>query len=346
MPPLPELRPVRPAIAALILAAIVPWHALAQENLLANPSFEEIVADDPAMPAGWRAHGGDTEQLARRLTDDAADGRRALLVIDDYASPERMSEQLASSGIVQRVEGIEPGVYYRLTCRAKCLERSQDNAAWLQLRFKPSNEMANTHLNAPVGQWQQYRAVAQAPEGTTHAEVYIKTLHTASSRYVVDDFHLEALVSGDDDQRLALFPFGSDGIALEQVHRPNLRTPIVSGGRPAAHIVTPDDKQWHDAGLRLRSAIEARTGVALDIATGAERDWTALRSPQTTIAIGHAGNNFAVERLWLQRYQEINLERPGPGNWPGWRACSSCWAARAERWPWTAGCSRSRARSR
>ncbi|MGC9320174.1 MAG: hypothetical protein ACP5KN_19230, partial [Armatimonadota bacterium] len=239
----------------------------------------------------------------------------AVLIIDDYASEERVSEREAGSGIVQRVDDIQPGAYYKLTCWANCRERSRDNAAWLQLRFRPSNEMANTHLNSPVGQWQQFTAIAQAPEGTTHAEVYIKTLHMGSCRYLVDDFDLHVLTADPQDQRLALLPFGSEGIAPEQVHEPNLHTPIVTGGEPAAHIVTPDDKQWHDIGIRLAEQIQGRTGAKLDVLTSQGREWGPLRSEQTTIAIGHLANNFVVERLWLQRYQEVNARRPGPGEY-------------------------------
>ncbi len=287
----------------------------AQDVAITNPGFEQVDPDDESMPAGWNAHGGHTEQLARHLTDDARSGERALLIIDDFTSEERVGYDVATSGIVQRVDGIQPGTYYKLTCWAKCLSRDRRNATWLQLRFLPSREQVNTHLNAEVGQWKQFTAIKKAPEGTTHALVYIKTLHMASSRYVVDDFKLEVAALGPEDQRLALFPFGSEGIAPEQVHEPNLRTPLVEAGKPAGHIVVPDDKQWHDVGMRLREAIEARTGAQLEVITSGERDWEPLRSDETTIAIGHVGNNFVVERMWLQRYQEVNAHHPGPGEY-------------------------------
>ncbi|MFO8082641.1 MAG: hypothetical protein R6V07_20400 [Armatimonadota bacterium] len=298
--------------SAIVMALLLTTCCVfAQDGLLANPGFEVVDPDDETMPAGWNAHGGETEELTRYLVDDAHSGERAVLIIDDYASEERVGYREATSGIVQRVDDIEPGVYYKLTAWAKCLERDRENAAWLQLRFQPSNEIANTHLNAPVGEWRQFSAMLKAPEDTTHAEVYIKTLHMAASRYVVDDFSLETAAAGADDQRLALFPFGSEGIAPEQVHEPNLHTPLVSGGEPAAHIVVPNDKQWHDIGMRLREAIEARTGAQLEVITGEGRDWAPLRSEQTTVAIGHLGNNFVVERMWLQRYQEVQANRPG-----------------------------------
>ncbi len=298
--------------SAIVMALLLTTCCVfAQDGLLANPGFETVDPENETMPAGWNAHGGETEELTRYLVDDAHSGERAVLIIDDYASEERVGYREATSGIVQRVDDIEPGVYYKLTAWAKCLERDRENAAWLQLRFQPSNEIANTHLNAPVGEWRQFSAMLKAPEDTTHAEVYIKTLHMAASRYVVDDFSLETAAAGADDQRLALFPFGSEGIAPEQVHEPNLHTPLVSGGEPAAHIVVPNDKQWHDIGMRLREAIEARTGAQLEVITGEGRDWAPLRSEQTTVAIGHLGNNFVVERMWLQRYQEVQANRPG-----------------------------------
>jgi len=316
MLPLLEVPAVRHATIALIASVLLAaCPTVAQEEMLTNPGFEQVDPDDGTMPAAWDAHGGETEELTRHLVGDAHSGERAVLVVDDYASEDRISERQAGSGIVQRVEGIQPGVYYKLTCWAKCVERSGDNAAWLQLRFKPSNEMANTHLNSPIGEWRRFAAIAQAPEGTTHAEVYIKTLHMASCRYVVDDFHLEMLIADGNDQRLALLPFGSEGIAPDQVHRPNLHTPIAQGGEPAAHIIVPDDERWGDLGVRLRDAVEAGTGARLEVITSRGRDWAPLRSDETTIAIGHLGNNFVVERMWLQRYQEVNLSKPGPGEY-------------------------------
>ncbi|MFW5868391.1 MAG: hypothetical protein ACOCX2_11280, partial [Armatimonadota bacterium] len=294
-----------PAIIMALLLTVC-W-GFAQDDLIANPGFEQVDPDDETMPAGWDAHGGDTEQLARRLTDDAHTGDRALLIIDDHSSEERVGYAEATSGIVQRVDGIEPGVHYKLSAWAKCLSRERDNAAWLQLRFMPSGEQANTHLNSEIGEWRQFSALAHAPEDTTHAMVYIKTLHTASSRYVVDDFALETAAAGPDDQRLALFPFGSEGIAPEQVHEPNLHTPLVVDGERAAHIVVPNDRQWHDVGIRLREAIEAKTGAQLEVIASEGREWAPLQSEQTTIAIGHLDNNFVVERMWLQRYQEVNM---------------------------------------
>ncbi|MFW6437903.1 MAG: hypothetical protein ACOCZ7_02710, partial [Armatimonadota bacterium] len=297
---------------ALLLAVCC---AYAQDGLLTNPGFEQVDPDDDTMPAGWNAHGGDSEQLTRHLVDDAHSGERALLVVDEYTSEERVNYDVATSGILQRVDAVEPGVHYKLTAWVKCLSRDKDNAAWLQLRFMPSGEQANTHLNSETGEWRQFSALAHAPEDTTHALVYIKTLHMASSRYVVDDFALETAAAGPDDQRLALFPFGSEGIAPEQVHQPNLHTPLVEDREAAAHIVVPDDKQWHDIGMRLRAAIEAKTGAQLEVITSEGRDWEPLRSDETTIAIGHIDNNFVVERMWLQRYQEVNMNHPGAGEY-------------------------------
>lgn len=300
-------------IGLMIVAALAASvSASAQENLVANPGFEEVNPDDATMPAGWQPHGAVTEQLTRHLIDDAHSGGRALLVVDGYASPERESENTASAGIKQRVDGIEVGRSYLLTCWAKCFQRNGTRDAWLQLRFKPSNEIANTHLSGPVGQWRKYTAFGVAPEGTTHAEVYIKTLHMGACRYVVDDFSLTAFAADGGDQRMSLLARGATGIAPKEMRTPNLHTPIVEDGRPAAHILVPDDKQWHDIGLRLAAEIEVRSGVKLTVETDGK--W-ALASNETTIAIGNLNNNFVAERMWLNRYQRVDSLRPGAGEY-------------------------------
>ena len=281
------------------------------ENMVKNPGFEEVSAKDATLPADWVPYGGNSDTLYRRLSDQAHSGKRSLLIVDDVASKERAAPKVSGSGIVQRIGGIRPGATYRLTCYAKCLERSKNNAAWLQLRFRPSNEMANTHLNSKIGgDWQQFSAVATAPKGTTHAEVYIKTMHTMTSHYLVDDFRLEVMMKDANDQRQALLPFGSEGIAPEQVHQPNLHTPIVAGGKAVSHICAPEAPEWRAAAEKLADAIEKRTGARPEIVKGA---WEPLRSKETTIAIGNLANNFVVERMWLQRYQEVNALKPGKG---------------------------------
>ncbi|MBT7096771.1 VCBS repeat-containing protein, partial [Candidatus Poribacteria bacterium] len=77
-----------------------------------------------------------------------------------------------------------------------------------------------------------------------------------------------------------------------------------------AHICAPEKPEWRAAATRLADAIEKRTGGRPKIVKGA---WEPLRSDETTIAIGHLGNNFIIERLWIQRYQEVNVVKPGAG---------------------------------
>ncbi|MGC9318976.1 MAG: hypothetical protein ACP5KN_13165, partial [Armatimonadota bacterium] len=62
------------AIVAMVATLVLATCAAAQQNLLTNPGFEEIAAENTQMPAGWNPHGGDTEQLARHLVDDVHSG--------------------------------------------------------------------------------------------------------------------------------------------------------------------------------------------------------------------------------------------------------------------------------
>ncbi len=292
----------------LALASTLGSVVLAEENLLANPGFEEGRVGEP--PRGWQAHGGRPPKLDRQWVTDAHSGGHALLIIDQVGG-KRESESIAGSGIKQKVMA-RSGKWYLAACWAKCLQRDRDGAAWLQVRFHPSQERFNVHLDksGPGGDWEHYRVAGLAPEGTTHVEVYIKTLHLATSRYLVDDLSLEVLARGDNDQRIALLPFGSMGI--DEVHELSLHTPIVANRQPAARICVPMQRRWQKVGERLAAELRRLSGVRLSLAAPG---WEALRSSETTIAIGNINNNFVVERMWLNRYQEVNALRPGPGEY-------------------------------
>ena len=296
----------------LVAVALGSWTLLAnaastEPNLLGNPGFEQ--GEVGKIPRTWAASGGEPPKMDRQWVTQAHAGEHAILIVDDAAGTR--SERKGSSGIWQTVPA-EPGRWYFASCWARCLSRSQArNVAWLQLRFLPSNARHNVHLNSsrPGGDWRRFVVAGQAPPGTTQVRVYVKTLHTSTCRYLVDDFVLRVVGSGGGhDQRLALLVSGSTGI--EPVRRLNLHTPLVTVGRPAAHICAPPSKEWQEAARLLASEVERLTTARLPI-TKPTRE--ALASRETTVAIGNINNNFVVERMWLNRYQRVDALHPGPG---------------------------------
>ncbi|MFO7947472.1 MAG: hypothetical protein R6V19_11745, partial [Armatimonadota bacterium] len=292
-------------ISAFIITALlftVACSAGAAENLLQNPGFES--GEGVALPEPWDISGGDNPRMGREITGDAHSGERAILITDESGEA-RDTEH--GSGIVQTVPA-GAGQYYRASCWVKCLERDQRNAAWLQLRFEPSGERYSTHLNTTDNEvWERFVALGRAPEGTDAVRVYIKTLHWATSRYVVDDFSLEA-VEVSDQQFPLMKDYGSEG--LQEVRELNLHTPIVENGQTVSHICVPEGEAWSKLGRKLSEGIREKTGATVPIIEAGEN---ALASDETTIAIGSLNNNFILERMWLNRYQRVDALHPGPG---------------------------------
>ncbi|MCK5805299.1 MAG: hypothetical protein KAI66_20890, partial [Lentisphaeria bacterium] len=292
----------------LNMAFLATAHAAKPVNLLVNPGFEQTGVG--GLPQAWRRHAGKAPGLDRSLVGDSRTGERAVL-LDDQVGGKGATEHTASTGIAQKVVA-RAGTWYRASVWAKCLARSNRRDAWLQLRFHPSRKRVNRHLDRalPEGDWQRVELFAEAPEGTTHAEFIVKTLHSGTCRYIIDDAKLTVFEGGGDDQRLALVATGHQ--AIETVRKPNLFTPIVKGGKALARIAVCDEPEWQALGKTLQSELHARAAVKVPIIVPTRE---LLRSPQTIIAIGHITNNPVVERLWLNRYQEVNLLRPGPGEY-------------------------------
>lgn len=275
------------------------------QNLLANPGFEEVTAD--GRPAGWGGYGGGVPESVLEVVDDAHSGERAVRLLD--TGPEERDNKYAI-GVTQDVPA-EGGQIYLLRVWAKAIARNNDQAMNLQLRFLPSDKLVNINPAPPIGgDWQEYRVALEAPEDTTTARVYIYTMHYWTTETLIDDASLEVVSRERFGTRFPLMSLGSSGI--DEVRPLNLRTPIVAGGQPAATIAIPEGPEAAELGERLAAGIEARTGARLPVTTDAK---SLVGQPGTIIALGNLNTNFVVERLYFNKYLEINSLRPGAGRY-------------------------------
>ncbi len=299
------------AVASLLALGALSQPASAQENLLSNPGFEEV--GDDGLPVGWARYGGGVPESVLEMTEDAHSGERAVRLLD--TGPEERDQRYAI-GVTQNVP-IEGGKAYILSVWAKAIARNHDQAMNLQLRFMPGNRLTNVPVTPPIGgDWERAVVAGQAPEDATSATIYIYTQHYWTSETLIDDASLIVVDRETFGPRFPLAAHGSMGI--ETVRPLNLRTPIVEGGQPAAIIAVPTDvagaldEQYAALAERLAAGVEARTGVRLETTTDAR---SLVGGDRTIIALGNLNNNFVVERLYMNKYLEIDALKPGAGRY-------------------------------
>ncbi len=291
-------------LATLLVPILLVAPAFAQE-LLTNPGFEEIA--DNGIPTGWGRHAGGVPESVLQVVDDAHSGQHAVRLIDT-GPQERESKY--SIGVVQTVKA-EGGKFYKGSVWVKALARNNQGALNIQIRFLPGNKLHQVQLKPPIGgDWKQRSVIGEAPQGTTHVRMYIYTMHYWTSDSLIDDASLTALDIATGTILGPLLSKGSSGI--EKVRRLNLRTAIVLDGQPAAKILVPAGELYRALGEKLAQAIEAKSGARLPVTD--EYQGT-VESPETIIALGNLNNNRMVERLYFNKYLQIDALKPGPGNY-------------------------------
>ena len=300
--------------AIIFCAALLVVGAQAQE-LLNNPGFEEF--GDEGVPTGWTRYGGLVPESKVEPSDDAHSGEHSVRLLD--TGPEERDNTYAA-GVIQEVP-VEVGTTYMLSVWAKAAAYNHRQAINMQLRFLPGNEMQNIYLTPEIGgDWQRYSTAMEAPPGTTHARIYIFTMHFWTADLLIDDASLQPVNPEDWGSRFPLAVHGSMGIA--EARDLNLRTPIVEGGEAVATICAPEEGS--PEAERLAAAIEERTGARPDVTSDAK---SLVGQDGTIIALGNLNTNFVIERLYWNKYLQIDAYSPGAGayvlqivhepyNWP------------------------------
>lgn len=289
-------------VALVILTGCLP---AAGQELLANPGFEEVGAD--GVPTGWKRYGGGVPESVIEIADQARSGQRAVKLID--TGPE-LRDQRYAIGLQQDVP-VQAGKLYILSGWVKALARNHPDAFAIQLRFLPNEQLRQVIAAPEIGaDWRYYSVAAEAPEGTKTARVYLYTMHFWTCEMLLDDFSLVEADPARWGPRLPLAAHG--GLGIETVRPLNLRTPIVRDGQPAATIVVPEGEAYRALGQRLADAIAHKTGATLPVTTDAR---SLVGTEQTLIALGNLNNNFVIERLYWNRYLEVDARKPGPGRY-------------------------------
>ena len=293
----------RPAILTIALSILICLPALAEvsENLLKNGSFEEGLGDN-GIPTGWSLYGGRDELRTITVTADAAlaaDGQHALVISDGSATGE--------VGLVQQVPATA-GEAYQASVMVRAVDDTSTFGAYMQFRFLPSNRMWQFDLEpAENGDYRQLAVKALAPEGTTHAVIYLYTHAHPTPKVMVDNVRLVSGVEPPPPGPAELVPPQYD--TLKDLR---LETAIVDAGRPAACIVAPADGRYSAAADKLQAAVRAITGVEIPIVTD-EFAFGGTRPEGNLIALGNRSTNRFIEQLYNQYLCLLDLKYPGPG---------------------------------
>ena len=179
-------RPARLAVYALVGAVLNVSPLSAQENLVANGSFE-LDTDGDGVPDDWATSG--TTGMEQALTIDAGPEGRAAgkLVCTKFVSGSAASHAMVCQyGHVV----VKAGQWYRLTWRAKARDM-QINAVRVALSNTRRWSNAGLSHSFPVGRaWQDYEHVFQSEQNLAAADSRLQFWFTSTGTLWLADVTL------------------------------------------------------------------------------------------------------------------------------------------------------------
>ncbi|MEW6358286.1 MAG: hypothetical protein AB1696_18275 [Planctomycetota bacterium] len=288
-----SVRWILPLVAIFAIANVF---ADAEPVPLANPSFEDGMGPK-GTPVGWTLYTGGTD-LNIRLVPVAGDGKRAILIEDNDMGKE--------IGITQTVPA-KPGLIYEASAAVRRVENASPAGAYLQMRFAPSGEFAQTDLLArSETSFNRISVKGAAPPGTTHLVLYLYTHRGPTPKVIVDDVKL---VSGADPPPPP--PPKPEPPVYSKLKDLNIHTDLVKDGRPNAAIVAPASGRYADLALRIQAAIAQVAGATLPIVKDTDPE-AAVPIKGHLIALGNRSTNKTIEQLYNFYYTLLDLRYPGP----------------------------------
>jgi hypothetical protein len=268
-------------------------------NLLTNPSFEEGVTDAGA-PVGWSVYGGMGPQRRLVIVDAPEHGGKALLIDD--------SNPGAELGLYQTVAA-KPGVPYLATVAVKAAGEASPGGSYAQLRFLPTDELAQVPLRPGFGgAFNEMQVGRVAPPGTTHVRLYLYTHASPTPQVIVDDVRLSAvgeLPAGVSSPGTAVVP---EIAALKDLH---LTTRLVEDGRATVALVAPVSKVYDGQAEAILGAIKDLTGVRPPLIRDNAPE-AAIPLTGNVILLGNRSTNALIGKLYEKYYTLLDLKYPGP----------------------------------
>lgn len=282
------------AAASLALAASTALGA-ETEIPLKNARFDDGTAAN-GLPIGWSLYGGRGHDQRISITDDGCGGK-ALLIED--GDPD------AEIGLTQLVP-IQPNLGYEVRVRARAAKNASDHGANVQLRFLPSNTIAQTPLQTHgPDEFHEVAVRGVAPPDTKAAQIYLYTHRAPTPRILVGGVRL---ISGVKPPPPLPPPVPPQYAKLKDLH---LTTQLVRDGRPLVRIVTPASGAYAAQATRLQSAIERLTGCRVPIAADDSPD-AAAPIKSSLIVIGNRSTNATIAELYNRFFLLTDLRYPGP----------------------------------
>ena len=173
--------------SALVAAIFIVSPLTAQENLVANGSFE-LDSEGNGKPDGWTTSG--VAEMEQTLTIDAVSGRAnaAKLICNKFVSGSPASHaMICQNGHV----AVKAGQWYRLTWRAKARDM-QINAVRVALSNTGNWSNAGLSHSFPVGSaWRDYQHVFKSEQDLPAAQSRLQFWFTSTGTLWLADLRLE-----------------------------------------------------------------------------------------------------------------------------------------------------------
>jgi len=282
----------------LVVALAGSWSgAQVSENLLRNPSFEEAV-DANGFPTGWGLYAGNGRDSAIRLVEPGDTGKCAVAIEDGDPS--------AEIGLTQNVPA-KPGLVYQASVRLKGVEGASSAGAYLQLRFLPSNQLAQVALAATSNdRFEEISVKAVAPDDTQSAQIYLYTHRDPTPEVIVDTVQLVSGVEPPPPPPPQPVP-----PVYAQLKDQHLVTELVRDGKANIAIVAPASGAYQAQAAAVQQAIAKLTGETVPVIADTTPE-AAVPISRNLIVLGNRSTSKTAEELYNRYYLLTDLRYPGP----------------------------------
>ena len=203
----------------------------------------------------------------------------------------------------------EPGKSYEVRVAVRAVRAATCAGAYVQLRFLPSQELAQTDLDAEsTNEFNEVSVAATAPPGTKAAQVCLYTHREPMPTVRIGHVRL---VSGVEVETRLPEPVPPVYTRLKELH---LTTDLARDGQPAIRIVAPASGLYKRAAERLQQTIQELAGVRVPIvADNAPAAAVPIRG--NLIVLGNRSTSQTISELYDRYFCLTDLRYPGGGGY-------------------------------